>query len=271
MIKNIKCYISIAIFILCNTHNVQAQLSQNALSKHLKAKSESLKNKSVIISNDTIFNTSIPYGILRKEKTGSMSIGFSILTIEGKEVLYIKTSLSEGVSKFRPMLKEYQAASYTEAMGSLKIAETLVKYDLLSPSNLNIKQYQIFQEKYKVVRGLKNKKADNNDIPTTYNTSTKAILAERDTKGELTILENSIVQSKITIGTYESKQTDIAIVYSIYHLDNSLCATLTIQNTNKETMVLITQQDKKKATFRQSKKGLHLKETLKFLIARSYL
>lgn len=260
------------------TQSATAQLSEQALKRHIAKKTRSIKDKSVELSADTIFNAGIPYAILKKEKTGTMSVGYAISAINGKLVLYVTTSLTDGISEFKP-LHDYKVSTYTTSMSSKSVAKMVVKYQLLTPQGLDIQQYKTFQNQHDntpksaIAMSVPPKRKAS---PVSYNASGRAAQVNRNRDGDIAAVGGLLTQSGLDIGTYKNERVEVAgkacDVYSIYHLDGSLCAELVVDVQNKKTMDLTTQWGKNTTTLPQSNfKAKNLHEAVKHLAENFYL
>jgi hypothetical protein len=230
----------------------------------------------VSYKSETIYKDETPYALMKK--VGS---DFSIKTMSGKEVIFLKDS----GHYYEVIFRESGQKAYMEGgtfVGAKKIAKNIVENDLVGAESINAESEKRFVQIYDKVPenplakvnvfANDDKQKDENKAPQGNNLNYKMV--ERERKGEVKVFGKTIQQNFTDLGTF-TKENDFhndTDIYSIFLPDGTKIAEGKLKEDTK-VVKLVTLKDNEMHTVMLNETTFDsdvVKQIATYLIERYY-
>lgn len=269
--------------------SAQAQeLSEKALNKHLKKVEKSRLKGSVVLSLDTIFNSGVPYAILKKRK-GLFTRNYGVYSLTGEELIDIKHDCDDVPDSKYAAKSCYRTYLFLETGAVAEVPEefmkdvedVLVENALMVEGKVDPKSEKRFVMKYSPKHSAISSLTFDLPIgsPTSTNVEPRSrdnayVLVKRNKSSIVFINREEIEQDFKVIGHFEKRSelgNEVKEVYSIYLNNGTLAAEARQVEMNSSTYSILTFKDNRTHRLTVEMIGTTVKNIAEFLIERGYL
>lgn len=217
----LKNGIFIIVFIFVQT--LSAQHDKRTLRTHFKAINYSFDKKIVLVSLDTIYDSGSPYGIIKRSM--QMRSDFDVNTLNGTPIFFITDDGAAANSLTMRFLDgSGRLATIPSVFGIERLADFLVKQQLLTAQGLNEGVLNIFLTKYP----YRERRTIIETVVQDINNAIDNSGSNRNRNAQIYQRGNELVQNNFTIATFTQKNenfgTSVKNVIYIYYTDGTLCA-----------------------------------------------
>jgi hypothetical protein len=235
---------------------------------HQEVVDKSRRERTIVISLDTIFNAGIPYAIIRSAPVvlpGRINgVGADIYSLAGRHLLYTTpvNLYGDHYVSYRFDDGRYVDTAYIgyhESM--LEDARTIVRADLLARDSINQDQARAFVRIHP---------------KPPYRERRWGEMVTRDRSQAITIREGEIWQTGVRIGRYDTTSFTVSGLsfnqVSIYYTDSAHCATITHETEPADTSAAVfTTRDTKMHHVAGESQTPLLQTVIWYLVRQSYL
>lgn len=217
----LKNGIFIIVFIFVQT--LSAQHDKRTLRTHFKSINYSFDKKIVLVSLDTIYDSGSPYGIIKRSM--QMRSDFDVNTLNGTPIFFITDDGAAANSLTMRFLDgSGRLATIPSVFGIERLADFLVKQQLLTAQGLNEGVLNIFLTKYP----YRERRTIIETVVQDINNAIDNSGSNRKRNAQISQRGNELVQNNFTIATFTQKNenfgTSVKNVIYIYYTDGTLCA-----------------------------------------------
>jgi hypothetical protein len=246
--------------------DLDAQHDRKTLKNHRKSIQYSIDKQTVLVSLDTIFDKGRRYGIITRNL--QMRNDFDVRTLSNNNVFFITSAdAAGGFLNVKFLDGSFRMASIPSTFGIDRIAEFIVRENLLNYDGINEEVIPVFMTKYP----LRERRSLLQNI--VEDVSTAVDNTRRNRQERVYESGSNLMQGGFLIGSFEKKNenfgTDVKRVIYIYHTDGGLCAKAIFDMGNPEVS-LFTARDQKEH-FVNIKGIIKAENVARYLVQWNYL
>lgn len=276
MISNMRASSIFLLLFFCATKVFSQTPTDKQIKRHREKVAQSKTEGTVIRSLDTIYNSGIPYAVLKSKDM--FNTGYNLFSLNGTELIEIRWECTEDKEDCYYIFVFLQSGKRAEVGNffGLRVEKLIVENNLVNDSAINAEGETKFLTKYPPELSNKTKQPEVNT-----NTGGAGTVAnpyetvERNRLSTIQVFGSEIKQDFKVIGTYSKKsasgQGKILNVIAIYLPNGTKIAEATQEDTNSKSYRIVTMKDNKTHSVTVKYFGQEVEDIAKYLSDNYYL